>query len=147
MAEPPIPWSTRPVLSRLETNMPSLKERMIAKLVESTCVTNAEALRVYDGVRNRTEDACALNKMGRLCTGASESVLTFITDKLFWQGHWPGQTYPREDWLMTPNDAYIIHMACSRMRAHQSFRDSYTREARAWSKSLGERLACMVERP
>ncbi|RAL67788.1 hypothetical protein DID88_008515 [Monilinia fructigena] len=146
MAGPAIPWLTRPRLPRLEINMSSLKGYMIAKLVRGTNVGRAGALRLYDGIRNRTEDACALNQLEGICAGASENLLTFIADRLFWLSNWPHQIYPREDWLMTMDDKYAVIMAGARIRVHQCLRDSYTREARAWSKSFGERLARMVER-
>ncbi|KAA8572816.1 hypothetical protein EYC84_003388 [Monilinia fructicola] len=81
MAGPAIPWSTRPLLNRLDMNMASLKGYMIAKLVKGTHAGNAAALRAYDGIRSRTEDACALNRLEGLCAGASESLLTFIVDR------------------------------------------------------------------
>ncbi|ESZ96069.1 hypothetical protein SBOR_3546 [Sclerotinia borealis F-4128] len=155
MQAPPIPYATRPVsampLSLM--SLPSLKEYMVNKLVdEGTHVSTMEdALRDYDSHRRKMEE---------VCSGASESTITFMADKLFWRAHWPLEEYPGESCFLTPHDQDVIHKACAKIRietAHarhaeryreqvQRCRDMYSQEARVWSKNLGDKLAKMTQK-
>ncbi|KAI9646543.1 hypothetical protein NHQ30_004536 [Ciborinia camelliae] len=147
MQAPPIPYSTKP---HSLMSLPSLKEYMVARLVAAGThvLTTDDALRDYERHRNKMEE---------LCNGATKTTITFLADKLFWRAHWPHEPYPRDSCYLTPNDMDVIHTACAKLSAGtiragdeetrrrevKRSRDLYSREAWAWSKAIGEKLARM----
>ncbi|KAF7957626.1 hypothetical protein EAE96_003200 [Botrytis aclada] len=150
MQAPPVTLMPQSLLS-----LPSLKQYMVHRVVhEGTVATMEAALRQYVG---------HYHAMAKGFNGVSESTITYMADKHFWQYYWPYEPFPRQVGYLTPHDRAVIHKVYSqipigrRYAIHEQFYYAYcvqqrrylqiyVEEARAWSKSIGDKIAQMAQK-